>query len=266
MISDFVARVTVQQALRGKTLAGTRVLNSPMVALKDIVDSTSHFQPVIVVASSDYSSDITGHDLHGGNATSKMTITVMMPPSGRIDFNGRQYDIPATGPFHAALGDIIIGQIVRALLDYENPWARLWPRIAHSIAKMSKSPPYLEAEESLAIPARVLMLEYRPIADPAIGRPMSDTYRAFHDLMAADNGMKALAPLFKGAIEDPAEVPDWAFIIMQLGLPDVAATNTGIRPLVVDGDPLEEVGRYFDDPEDDGEIVAPTTNEGAPEP
>jgi len=266
MISSFVARVAVQYAIRGKTLAGDRVINSPMAALANLVDGKTDFSPVIVVATSDYSSTVLGQDTQGGEATTKISICVLMPESARVNFNGQLHEIRGMGPFHAAVGDMIAGQILQALRDYENPWAKLWRMIATSIVKVTVSPPYIEADDSMTLPARMIMIEYKPIADPIPGRPMTATYSAFNDMLLANAGLAPLSPLFRGMIETPDEIPDWAYIIMQLGLTDVAATNAGIRPLDPEGDELAQVGVYDDDDDempDDGIILVPTTAEGA---
>lgn len=263
MIVDFMARVAVQNAIRGKTVAGAAVLNSPMMALKGIVDASTEFSPVITVSSADHDSDTEGQELRGGKAKAIMSIGVFIPPSARFTFDGRQYEVKGQGPFAAALGDIIIYQVMQALADAENAWARMWARLAVRIVRFNKSPPYLEIEEGLTVPSRFLAIEYQPLADPVAGRPMTATFSAFHDMMLADQGLKGLAPIFKMAIEEPSGRPDWAYAIMQLGLSDVAGTNSGLRPLEPEGDELTQAGTYDEDPEEDGIVVLPTTAEGA---
>lgn len=257
MIADFVARVILQKAVRGKTLAGDKVLNSPMMALKEVVDSYSDFSPVICVSSSDHVSDIVGQDTQGGSVTAILSVCILIPPSARVVYGDTVYEIKGQGPFASAVGDIIVYQVLQALRDSEDPWARLWARMVPSINKFTKSPPYLEVEDSLTVPARMLTIQYKPLADPVAGRPMTDTYRMFHDLMLEDAGLRVLAPMFKSAIEDPAGRPDWAYIIMQLGLSDEAATNTGIRPYETTGDPLATTDTYETDPAVDPNLVVP---------
>ncbi|MFN3891999.1 MAG: hypothetical protein ACK4MV_16510 [Beijerinckiaceae bacterium] len=264
MIVDIMARTAAQHAIMGKTLAGTKVLNSPMASIKGIVDASPHFSPVVVVTSSESETTVTGQDTQGGETKASISLTVFVPPSARVTLDGRVYEVESNGAFASFLSDIIIAQALQALRDYENPWARLWSRVAVNIHKIKKGPPYLEVDDTFAVPSRLLTIEYQPLADPVAGRPMTATFQDFHDLMLADSGLRVLAPMFKSSIEDPSGAPDWAYIIMQLGLADAAATNTGIRPLEPAGEPLSQAGAYEEDPDDDGEIILPTDNEGAP--
>lgn len=263
MIVDAVARVAVQHALIGKTLAGAKVQNSPMMSLKELVDFKPNFSPMIVVASSESEMTVTGQDTQGGETKATMTVCAFVPPSARVSLDGREYAVNGQGAFAAFIGDVLISQALQALRDFENPWARLWSRVAVRIHKLTKGPPYLEIDDSIAVPARLLTIEYQPLADPVAGRPMTSTFQDFHDLMLADAGLRVLAPLFKQAIEDPSGAPDWAYAIMQLGLSDAAATNSGIRPFEPAGDTLGQVGAYDEDPDHDGDVIVPADNEGA---
>lgn len=250
MISDFACRVIAQQAIRGRTLAGAKVLNSPMVSLKEMMDANSDFSPVITVFSSDHSNDTVGQDTQAGATKAILSFTCLVPPSARFTVDGREYEVKGQGPFAAAVSDIMVFQILQALRDSKNPWARLWSDMVPKIGRLSKSPPFLEVEESIQVPSRMLTVEYTPLADPVAGRPLTATWQALYDLMMEDAGLRVVAPLMKTAIEQPGEVPDWAYIVMQLGLSDAAATATGVRPLDPEAPHMQQVGTYEDEPGD----------------
>jgi hypothetical protein len=265
MLSDFAVRLIFQQAVRNRTWAQNNVMNQPIDPLTRIMDENQGVTPAIGVFSGEASHKVRGQDITGfEDSKSTLTIAYYCPPAAHVTLDGREIAVEANGPIGAFVLDMLMYQSRMALIAPDNVWGRLWPMFVTSIETVEVSPPFLELGAGDArVLTRAMIFDYCPLRDPPFGRPMTASWQALHDAMMDDPGLRALAPLLKTVIETPAISADWQYAMMQLGLSDASALNTGIAPLEPTGDQLEEIGAYETDPEDDPNIIVPDTNEGA---
>jgi hypothetical protein len=252
MLAEFATRLIFQFAIRNRTWAGPKVLNSPIDPLSELMDEKTDFTPLIAVYSDDTEIVVKGQELSTAGAKSGLTISIYVPPSAILTLGGHEIELQGRGPLASFAIDVIAYQIRQALLDPNNPWGRLWARFVPKIEKISLSPPFLEGDKGVRIPTRAMLIEYTAMSDPVAGKPITETWRALLDAMMAEPKTKLLGQMLESAIQNPAVAPDWQRVMMLLGLSDETALAAGIRPLepVAPIDPdLAEVVIYDEDEE-----------------
>jgi hypothetical protein len=258
VLSAFAIRLIYQQALLGQTWAGNSVLNSPMDPLAGLVDTNSNWSPVIAIFSGETTATVEGQDMSGVVAKCALNTTIYVPPSAVIAVDDGQdvLELHGKGTLATFALDMIEFQARQALLNPSNPWAALWPRFVTNITEYKLSPPFLEVDEGLRVPARTVDIEYLPLNDPTPGRPMTGSWAALYALMAAQTTLAPLAEMLKTAIETPGSIPDWSRVIMQLGISGDAAFNVGLGPLADGTIPPDQIASYETDITADPTILA----------
>jgi len=238
MLGDFAARLIFQYAVRGRTWAGDRVVNQPLDPIDGLISREPTFGPLIAVYSTDSEFKVTGQDMTGGTPNLGLAVAIYCPQSANIDIDGTELNVKGSGGLAGFVLDTVAYQIRQALVSPTNKWGRLWAKFVPKISSFAIQPPYVEQGDKVRLGVRIMVIEFTPINDPTIGRPMTDTWKMLHDMMIEEPTLAPIAPILKSSIEDfEVDIPDWARVIMQLGLDDEAALNAGLRPLLVD-DPL----------------------------
>lgn len=160
-------RVCLTRALRGRTLAGGRVLDSEMAAL-----AAAKQGPAIVVYSDDLElqEDAT---LLSNRGDLSMAIGVMVTSLTETEEPGAYaVTIPPTDAGLELVVDLICRQILSALADPDNIWAERFKRMALSwrVTALRRGS---NAREGLRLAGREIALVVRPVADPAPGAELT---------------------------------------------------------------------------------------------
>lgn len=237
-------RLVTVQALVGKTVAGDKVFDSSIDPLDQKVAAEA--APMIVVYTDDDKSQPAGlADFFQGGSVDLVMETVV---AGRItvtyDDDGaggpaeaQQVIVSQTDARMEVALDLIEGQIVRALVAADDPWSRLWKRIAIRATKR-ESRRGASPEQSSRFAARQLVLTLGIIVDPDPGAPLpsGSIWRDALDQIATVPGMADVAGLLRSDIEGEP-LNEWRRAAARLGVGLETISALGLGPVGAD-DPV----------------------------
>lgn len=239
MLASFVARTALVKLLRSRTWAGSRVLNSPLEPLEELL-SGDVVRPMIAVFSGTYKGDVTGRELTGARNDLDIIIQLYIPPvtdDGDGSTLGGWRPDPMRGAAPAL--DILWRQVVCCLQAESGSWNTIWTGVVARYTKVDSRPILIEGDQGIRIPCREITLSCVTISDPPLGEPLYGTYAAFEQALR-DGGDAGLADVFKAAAEAPSNLPDWRLAMAAMGWSATATAAMGLVPSVTDdsGDPV----------------------------
>ncbi len=205
MISRAAIRICAVEALRGRTLAGQRVLDSD---IGSIDDADTERSPFIAVYTDEENAD--GLALvfeFGVTARMRLVDPVTQQP---IDGDG----VPETdGEIELAL-DMIQRQIHVALADPENAWADCWRGLFGRPTPTSLRG--ADSKDGVRFAARQLRMVGRAQADPPFGHPLvtGSVWSKFMALVQASDepGLAAKAGIFASLVGTAKPLTDWRIL------------------------------------------------------
>ena len=241
-------RLVTVQALIGRTVAGDKVFDSSIDPLDQKVASDA--APMIVVYTDDDKSQPAGlADFFQGGTVDLVIetvvagrITVTYDDDGDGPSEGQQVAVSQTDARMEVALDLMEGQIVRALVAANDPWAQIWKRIAIRATKR-ESRRGASPEQSSRFAARQLVLTLAIITDPDPGGalPGGSVWRDALDLIATIPGMADIAGLLRADIEGEP-LADWRRAAARLGVNLETVSALGLGPVgAEDPVPLVEV-------------------------
>ena len=242
-LTRLVMRLACVQALKGTTLAGSRVFDSAVAPLDLVVEE--HRQPLIVVTTDEHEADITGRDLMSGTQTCDLVIEIAIAATASLSSSNEQgeaitIEIPHTDEGMELTLDMLEHQCVAALIRDTTPWATIWmnlvPRVTRRLSRRGAS-----AENGLRFAARQIVLTCDLIDTPARTADLSEA-SAWGLALAAMDGdanLARIANMLRAEI-DGGGLADWQIIAQSLGLTDVGVRNIGLEPALDDaGNPVQ---------------------------
>ena len=242
-LTRLVMRLACVQALKGQTLAGTRVFDSAVAPLDLVVEE--HRQPLIVVTTDEHEADITGRDLLRGAQICDLVIEIAIAAAASVASSNEQgeaitIEIPHTDEGMELTLDMLEHQCVAALIRDNTPWATIWmnlvPRVTRRLSRRGAS-----SENGLRFAARQIVLTCDLVDTPTRTSDIVEA-SAWGQALAAMDGNESLAPLASvlRAEIDGGGLADWQIIAQSLGLTDVGVRNIGLEPaLDENGDPVQ---------------------------
>jgi len=216
-------RLTLVQALRGRTLAGQAVKDS---AIPDIQDATAEAaQPYIAV----YTDDQVGPQRHleppadGNSPTTmvglKISIEIGVTAQSEVP---QEWDIPTTDAGIELTLDAIERQILIVLADEANGWAELWRRL-HRGDPAIKSIRGASAENGIRFAGRQIELTVQPLTDPPFGPAATGIWAQLLAALDAEPVLALPARVLRSLLEAPTPPPSWAEIRRAFAMDDPEA-------------------------------------------
>lgn len=224
---DLAARIVLTRALRGKTFAGNAVLDAP---LEPIAEATRLGVPVLAVFTSDPGGGTEGRSMLSAERYLDVDLVAILPPAASVTLDDVALN-PARGGGAAMLLDIMGRQIVAALQADLGVWATLWRRLIVKYEDVEIGAASFTVDDGVRVPARRMALACRTLPDPDFGSPLSGFWLALDTAMREDAALVPVADLIKGAIEGPAEMPDWHRIMAAMGWSLQALKVSGLGPV-----------------------------------
>lgn len=228
-------RIAVTEALKGRTLAENRVVDSELAAISDLIGESP--APIIIVSVDDASGERDKAGLSLLDAADEIGLLFEIAVASRVtaealDGAGDASVIaiePTSKGLEASL-DILWRQVSRALLtplDGE-PWGEI---VRQLILKMTRFQMKRGGEaDGNRVATRFYLLSVEPIAEPDFGRPAGDVWAELIAAMERTAGLAELARVIRAAIEQPAGLADWRVVQARLGLPEAEVRALGIAP------------------------------------
>lgn len=214
---SFALRTCTVRALRGATLAGAAVYDSPV----DPSDTaaTAATPTIFVYSDHEVLEDIQGRGLLSGSRTIDLSLLVVLPATFSATVGGATVEFQDRKAGAAAAIDIIWRQIERALLDESSVWSSLWLTFVDKIVSVDARAyvlPVATGTQARHLPARAITLSLDPIDSPEMGASPQGVWADLITAMQADAGLAPLATLLAGAIEGTS-LPQWRVDALSLG-------------------------------------------------
>lgn len=239
-LARLAMRIAAARALRGSTLAETRVFDSAIVPIDQTI--AQERQPILIVTTDDHEMEVTGRDLFHGNVSCDLVIEAAIAARVEVsamDDGETMIAIPHTDEGMELALDIMEHQIMTALTRERSDWSRVWmklvPRISRRLSRRGAS-----VEKGVRFAARQIILTCDLIEAPSDGAEIG-IGAAWADLlgvMASDADLAPIAAMLRSEIEgDP--LADWRRAANMLGIHLETADAIGLGPLPdLSGDPV----------------------------
>jgi hypothetical protein len=228
-------RIAITEALKGRTIAERRVVDSELAAISDLIgDSPS---PLIVVSVDDASGERDKAGLSLLDAADEIGILFEIAVASRVDAEAKdgEGDVslfaiePTSRGLEASL-DILWRQISRALLTplAGEPWGEI---VRGLVLKLNRFQMKRGGEaDGSRVATRFYLLSDEPVAEPDLGRPASDVWATLLDAMEQTACHAEMAGVIRAAIEQPAGLADWRVVQARLGITEAEIRALGIAP------------------------------------
>ena len=225
-LSSFALRIIISSALRGKTLAGDKVFDSPQDPV-DVLEKGA----TIAIYSGESRSPGDGRSLLGIDQVVDLSVHLHLPDAAEMDAGTGV--LFATRKSSEAIFDIMWRQVTRALLLDDDPWPTLFRRFVNKISDLEARPFLIESKmEKIRFQAREVVFAADLIYEPDFG-PIDEgsPWATLLALMSADPELAALADLLQQQIEAPDGTPSWQTLKAALGYTVEDMQAMGLAPL-----------------------------------
>ena len=240
-IVAFAVRTATIRAIKGATLAGTNVFDSP-VDPSDMA-ATASAPSIFVFSDMELLGDVEVRDVLSGSRTIDLSLLIVLPATFEATLGGQTVTFQDRKAGAAVAIDIIYRQIERALLDEASPWSALWNVLVTKIVEIEAHAyvlPVNTDKKTTRLPARAVRIQIEPVNNPRFGHEPEHVWADLIALLAADTdaGHRALAPMIAAAIEGEA-LPEWRVDALEVGDTVEDAQLIGDAPL--GGGPMDNV-------------------------
>ncbi|MCM2396191.1 hypothetical protein NBH19_08880 [Rhizobium sp. S95] len=247
-LARIALRIAAVEALKGRTLVGDHVLDTPNGALDIQADGrlrTEEEKPFVSVFTDLGRADgITGRSLiENGDCDIVFEIGVSSAMLHRDDETGASHmvgiNIPASDGNREFFLDIVQRQICDALTDPDNSWAEIYRSLHHGILKIEFAGART-SEDSQRLAGHQMKLTVSLINDPLRGDELEQGTPFAEFLTALDASENASylkqAAQIRGMLSGVD--PDWKYIRRRHGMTAAEAETLGHAPLALtpDGD------------------------------
>ena len=240
-LSRLAMRVAAARALKGTTLAETRVFDSAIDPIDQTIAETR--APVLIVTTDDHELETIGRDLMHGNTRCELVIEAAI--ASRVEVSGDvSLSIPHTDEGMEIVLDLIEHQVMAALTRERTTWSRVWMKLVPRIHKRS-SRRGASVEHGVRFAARQIVLSCDLIEAPTDGASIipGSTWEDVLTVMAADDALSPIADLLRATIEGQP-LDGWRRAANALGIHLTTADAIGIGPILdpaADPEALEEI-------------------------
>lgn len=251
-IATLAVRICTVYALRGRTIAGDKVEDSPVNPLSENIAT-----PTVAVYCGNGEIKACGTDIYGGDRSTSLSINVHLP--NKFALNGVQ--VAARGSGAEMAFDLFWRQVSSALMNDDSVWAELWRDIVTDIESIDTMPFLIELDNRTRVSARDFSFELKTINDPPPGPIDPETpWLRFIEACEAEPEIAPIAPAIRAMIEQPMPLhPTRA----ALGLSMAEFSAVGLAPIAPGTlQPVEEFS-VDDDAAGDFVVNAATPDPGA---
>ncbi|MBB4267352.1 hypothetical protein [Roseospira visakhapatnamensis] len=203
-LSCLALRLATVAALRGRTLAGDAVADSARPALEGVAPDA---RPAVAAVYTDREETAPrAADLLAGAARGVLSVETAVMARAAPD---GPWTVPVTDADAEATLDRLDRQIRHALMDAQNPWARLWRRLVADVSAVTRHRDADADAEARDRPARHhLRIDLVLLAEPPAGHTATGVWADLLVLLAADtSGLAAWEPVVRAEIEGDAPTP-----------------------------------------------------------
>lgn len=229
---SFALRQAVAKTLRGATLAGQRVYDSPIEPLDEVVKPNGEGRPLIAIYIHETKkTSIDGRRLGQSQGEAELTIQVYSPHRVVLDVNGAPVEIKGTGI--AGILDFVERQIEAALVVSDGAWAKIFRRLVTSFSSATSTRLMVrvaEKDDGVFIPLAEISYTLKTAWEPVYGEPMDQMWTEIVNAFKADPQFNAMGHYMQALIELPADMNDWRRAQAVLGATFGDMVNIGLTP------------------------------------
>jgi hypothetical protein len=212
----FALRTAICKTLRGATVAGDHVFDSPMEPLDKVVGDLAVGTPVIAVFVSEMKkANIQGRNATAAPAEAEVTIQVYSPPEFSLELlgpDGEPTEVRVGGEGIAVALDFVERQIDMAFTMTDSAWGKLFRRLVTSYSNVHSMRILVrvgEGQQGTNVPMAELTYTCRTILEPDFGKGMDALWQEIYAAFAADPSYAQIAEMLKALIEGPRNLSDW---------------------------------------------------------
>ncbi len=224
--------IATTRALKGATLAGANVIESPLDPIETVLDKFDG-QPVIAVYVGNEKHEIRSGALAllRGDKELQITVQIFLPEECTVSFEGQEFSLDTRGSGIEIAFATIWRQCSRALLMGGGVWPLLWQRFVSRITSIVTEPFLLEIGK-VRIAAREITISCMTADEPEFGSPPEYLWADFVAALQAEADYgPAIADLVAFEIAAPAGLPSWQILRGWAGLSVETANALGVGAL-----------------------------------
>jgi hypothetical protein len=256
-LARLAMRIATARALRGATLAETRVYDSAIAPIDQTI--AEERQPILIVTTDDHEMEVTGRDLFHGRVSCDLVIEAAI--AARVEIAGEEsvITIPHTDEGMELALDLMEHQVMAALTRERSDWSRVWmrlvPRISRRLSRRGAS-----VEKGVRFAARQIVLTCDLIEAPSDGAALAEgtSWADFLAVMAEDPDLAPIARMLRSEIEG-TPLADWRRAANMLGIHLETADAIGLGPVL----DLSEDPQIFQEAEIKGGLDSVVVNHHA---
>jgi hypothetical protein len=265
-------RLTLCEALDGKTLAGSAVRDSNVTELDEMLKE-GETRSIITVATDEQEGTFDGPAYDLANRKLDLVIEIAVKKGVRVQIQEAE-DSP---PQEAVVADIagtdgglemsvdLIARQIMAIMQAGDAWSDLFRRFAGKPLKFT-SKRGAGWEKGFRFAARQIVVTFDPLHEPPFGRPPDGAFSDLVDKLSdAGAPLNRYAPLIAKVIEG-APIPEWRQLQVDLGLSDDAARAHGAGAQSGSGEEPTPAAGLTSDGDHLGYTVTPPPDEEEPGP
>ena len=236
-LSRFALRVATAQALKGATLAGSKVFDSAIDPID--VQARERREPFIVVLTDEHTrTPGGGRDMRHGTDACELVIEVAVATVAKAQDGTEEVVIPHTDAAMEFTLDLVGHQITEALMGGTGAWAQIWRKFAFTVTQIT-SRRGASSDNGVRFAARQIVLSCNILADPVRGEALSGTWAELLAAMEADAELAGLAGVVRFAIEGDVVMTPEALVASTFGIEPRAVDAMGMTPVRdLSGDPV----------------------------
>lgn len=229
MIVALALRIAAVHALRGETAAGSRVYNSAITALDELISAEP--KPFIIVSTDEQSYSIVLNDALTGNRSVDIVIDVGVGSAVQFEEQGQAFVIPHTDAGTELSVNLLCRQVCQTLYEPNSggAWGSLFRKIASNSAKIAIKRG-AGTENGVRFAAAQMILTVEPLAEPPFGTAPTYVWAELIAALAGDPETAPLAPIVQAAIIGEP-IPAWKLPASMIGISDATADAIGVAPL-----------------------------------
>lgn len=226
-LAALAVRLATVYALRGNTLAGADVKDSPQNPLPAVLPG-----PQIVVYTGRQSTAPQGTQLVGGDQKFDLSIHIHLPGSVDVTDGTRTLKLEQSAGGVGVVYDLMWRQIVRTLMAGNGKWSQVWRAIVIGVEDIESDPFLIESDKGLRVMARGYVMSIETLHDPGFGADLEGTaWALLLDAMRSEPELNALAGVVEHEMTSRNELPEWEQARAALGITDAGLAAIGLAPL-----------------------------------
>ncbi|MBB3937931.1 hypothetical protein [Aureimonas phyllosphaerae] len=245
-IARIALRTAAVEAIKGRTLVGDNVLDSPNGALDIAADGTlrtNEDRPFVAV----FTDDAVAEGIEGRNLTANGTCVLVIEAGVSIAMTQTNdkgeseivgIGVPASDRHFEFLLEFVQRQVNDALTDPDNDWAEIWRSLSLRVVKIEVGAKRT-SDDGQRLAGRQTRIWLDLLPDPVLGDVLepASPFTAFLDRLAEseDQDNQKIAGTLRTIFDGPV-APDWHITQRRLGATRDELRAIGLGPIKQDTD------------------------------